>query len=100
MNRDDIIKNYAEKVAQAHNERAKKEHFINLLNAFFEGRDDFGIIPKFAAGAEKPITNIDRVGKKSRRGQADTQYGTVIIEFENDLNKTGAHAKDQLAEYQ
>lgn len=99
MERSEVISRYAKAVSTANNEAAKKELFINLLNDLFGDKDSFGIIPKFASGSEKSITNIDRVGKKSQSGRADTQYGTVIIEFENDLKKTGAHAKEQLADY-
>lgn len=99
MERAEAISRYAKAISAANNEAAKKELFINLLNDLFGGKDSLGIIPKFASGSEKSITNIDRIGKKSKSGRADTQYGTVIIEFENDLKKTGAHARDQLADY-
>lgn len=35
----------------------------------------------------------------STGGSADTLFNKIIIEFENDLRKTGQHAKDQLAGY-
>lgn len=49
-------------------------------------------------GAERTVANIPR-GIQNRSGRADTQTDTVIIEWEKDLTKTGAHAIDQLAEY-
>lgn len=97
--RAEAISRYAKAVSQANKETAKKELFVILLRELFGGKDTHGVIEKFAAGAETRITNIEREGKASPNGQADTQYGSVIIEFENDLKKTGEHAKDQLADY-
>ncbi len=57
------------------------------------------IIEEFVGGAETVVSKIKRKGKKSDKGRADTQYRSVIIEFENDLSKTGEHAKDQLSDY-
>ena len=51
-----------------------------------------------AAGGEKTILNIPRLGVP-KRGYADIAYSNVIIEWEKDLAKTGPHAEDQLAEY-
>lgn len=97
--RDEQIQAYAHAISNANNEAAKKELFLTLLTQLFDGKDDFNIIPQFAAGAEKSITNIERSGKASDHGRADTQYANIIIEFEHNLNRTGEHAKEQLAEY-
>lgn len=98
--RDEIFSGYISDVKAAKSEQPKKELFLNLLGspAFFgENASDF--VKQFAAGAENNIYNIARKGKRSELGFADTQYGTVIIEFEDDLKKTGAHAADQLKDY-
>ncbi|MGE4292981.1 MAG: N-6 DNA methylase [Desulfovibrio sp.] len=99
VNRKDLVEGYCKGVSNATNEQAKKERFITLLTNLFGDHDEFGIIDQFAGGAEKALTKINRADKKTDRGRADTQYGSVIIEFEHDLNKTGAHAEEQLQDY-
>jgi len=98
-NRADLVTEYCRDLANASNEAVKKERFILLLTKLFEGRDNYDIIRQFTAGAENSIANISRTGRPSERGRADTQYGSVIIEFEHSLARTGAHAVDQLKEY-
>jgi hypothetical protein len=94
------IKKYIVDVKAANNEEAKKQRLVSLLNRLFSGNAAASeIIDKFTIGAEKVVFNVHRQGKASNYGRADTQYQRVIIEFEKDLKKTGAHAKEQLAEY-
>lgn len=90
---------YLKNVRSANKESTKKEHFKDLLNRLFAGHPDImPEIDKISAGAEKAILNIPRIGR-TKRGSADSQYNNVIIEFENDLKKSGNHAVDQLREY-
>lgn len=94
------IKKYLKGVGLAQNEEVKRQRLVVLLSTLFHGMDEAQkVIADFIDGAEKPITKIKKVGKKSDRGRADTQYGSIIIEFENNLEKTGVHAVEQLAEY-
>lgn len=97
--RKSLIKEYCLGIKNAANEQVKKEKLVTLLTQLFGEHDEFGIIEQFTSGAEKAITEIQRKGKKTDRGRADTQYGSVIIEFEHDLTKTGPHAEDQLKDY-
>lgn len=94
-----IVKEYYQGIKNATNEQVKKEKLITLLANLFGNHDEFCIIDQFTAGAEKAIAEIKRKDKKSERGRADTQYGSVIIEFEHNLKKTGSHAEDQLKDY-
>lgn len=94
------VSEYLKAIKAAGNEEVKRQRFVALLQALFGDMPSAKtIIEEFVGGAETAITNIKRAGKKSDRGRADTQYRSVIIEFENDLSKTGDHAIDQLADY-
>ncbi len=93
------IQTYLGHLGSANNEQVKKELLLALLKDLF-GRDAGACetLDAMILGAEKAIPLIpleDRI----KTGRADTQYGSVIIEFENELRKTGEHARDQLAEY-
>lgn len=84
---------------RANTEAAKKERFIQYVTTVFAG--DPGaqqLIAAMSLGAEHIIANIPR-GAVLRGGRADTQTDTIIIEWEKDLKKTGAHAIDQLSDY-
>jgi len=94
-----LIHEYLENVKKANKEATKKEAFKDLLNRLYSHEPEIkAIIDKMTLGAEKTVLNIPRKGKK-HRGSADTLYNKVIIEFENDLKRTGTHAKEQLAGY-
>jgi len=84
---------------RANTELAKKELFLQYLTKVFV-RDSAAqaLITQLSLGAERAIANIMR-GGELRRGRADTQTETVIIEWEKDLAKTGEHAREQLEEY-
>lgn len=100
MARETVYAEFIDNVTAANGEQPKKELFLTLLGRpefFGEWSADFA--SQFASGAESNIYNIQRKGKKSGRGAADTQYGSVIIEFEDDLKRTGDHAVDQLKDY-
>jgi hypothetical protein len=97
--RDDLIRNYLQKVKAANKELTKKEAFKDLLNRLYSGEKEIEkIIDAISAGAEKTIINIPR-RDKLHKGSADTLYNKIIIEFENDLKVTLKHAKEQLAGY-
>ncbi len=86
-------------VLAANKEAIKKEAFKDLLNRLFaDDEETRKVIDAISSGAEHAVVNIPRKGKR-HRGSADTLYNKIIIEFENDLRKTLAHAKEQLAGY-
>ncbi|MCL1943043.1 MAG: N-6 DNA methylase [Candidatus Azobacteroides sp.] len=93
------IKQYYRKVKSANMELTKKEVFKDLLNRLYFGNTEIQqIIDKITLGAEATVLNIPRKDKL-HKGRADTLYNNIIIEFENDLRATYAHAKEQLAGY-
>lgn len=95
----EIINKYRQKVINANKELTKKEAFKDLLNRLYANDEDIlQIIDKITLGAEFSVLNIPRKDKL-HRGSADTLYNKIIIEFENNLKITGAHAKEQLAGY-
>ena len=95
----ELIHEFIEKVKNANKETTKKEAFKDLLNRLYNRDSEIlKIVDKISSGAEKTVLNIPRKGK-DHLGSADTLYNNVIIEFENDLNKTLKHAKEQLAGY-
>ena len=93
------IRRYQDQLAKANNETVKKELLLSLLIDVF-GQDEGAreTLEGMVMDAEKAVPLIpleDRI----KTGRADTQYGSVIIEYENDLRRTGEHAREQLAEY-
>ncbi len=99
IDRIEEIKNYREKVSKASVEATKREAFKDLLNRLFANNPETkNIIDVITSGAEKKILNIPRKDR-IHRGAADQLYNKIIIEFENDLKKTLAHAKEQLSGY-
>jgi type I restriction-modification system DNA methylase subunit len=93
------IDKFRQKVEAANKEATKKEAFKDLLNRLFaDDEETRKVIDAISGGAERAIVNIPRKGKR-HRGSADTLYSKTIIEFENELRKTLAHAKEQLAGY-
>ena len=86
-------------LSRANTEAAKKERLLQYLAVTFvndEGAQE--LISAMTLGAERTIANIPRAGRVGR-GRADTQTEKVIIEWENDLQRTGEHAVEQLEEY-
>ena len=97
--RTEEIRNYREKVKRANVEATKREAFKDLLNRLYAHDDETkALIDVMTGGAERRIVNIPRK-EKIHRGAADQLYNKIIIEFENDLSRTLAHAKEQLAGY-
>jgi hypothetical protein len=98
-NRQQLIIDYIGKVKNASKELIKKEHFKDLLHRLYPGDESIQkIIDSISAGSESSILNIPRKDRL-HRGSADSLFNKIIIEFENDLKKTGDHAKEQLAGY-
>jgi len=94
-----LIQEYLKKIKAANKELTKKEAFKDLLNRLYANDKNIQqIIDKITLGAETSILNIPRKDK-IHRGSADTLYNKIIIEFENNLKHSGAHAKEQLAGY-
>jgi type I restriction-modification system DNA methylase subunit len=97
--RKQIIADYIGKINKASKELNKKEHFKDLLHRIYPSDvKTQKIIDKISAGSEASVLNIPRKDRL-HRGSADSLFNKVIIEFENDLRKTGEHAKEQLAGY-
>lgn len=97
--RTELIKDYFQKIYRANKEAIKKELFKDLLNRLYSHIPSIlEVIDSMSLGAEQSILKIPR-NRKVGRGSADTLYNNVIIEFENDLNSSLNHAKQQLAGY-
>ncbi|NTW48410.1 MAG: N-6 DNA methylase [Chlorobiales bacterium] len=95
----DLVSQYSQNIRQANTETAKKELFITFLTQLFrDDGDALEVIRKMASGAEMTVFNIP-LRNRTKTGKADSQYNRVIIEWEKDLKRTGAHAEDQLKEY-
>ena len=93
------INSFRDRVLSASKEATKKELFKDLLNRLYTGNDEIEeIINSISLGAERTVLKIPRKGRE-HYGSADTLYNRIIIEFENDLRKTGNHAQEQLAGY-
>jgi hypothetical protein len=80
---------------QLPNESAKTHRFSSLMSELFPSS---AAPTEFAAGVEK-LVRIDTAGGGSNRGFVDAYHGNAIIEFENSLKATEAHALEQLREY-
>jgi hypothetical protein len=94
-----LIKTYYHNVLVANTEMAKKELLKKLLVQLFGQEPEANeILDKMSLGAEKAILEIPHK-LKSQRGFADTQYDTIIIEFEKSMQRTWQHAREQLSDY-
>ena len=95
----ELIQQYRQKVLSANKELTKKEAFKDLLNRLYASNNEIvQIIDRITLGAETSIINIPR-RDKLHKGSANTLYNNIIIEFENNLKRSGKHAKEQLAGY-
>jgi hypothetical protein len=81
-------------IRQLPNESAKTHRFSALISELFPGSS---APTEFAAGVEKLVRVDTRAG--AQRGFVDAYHGNAVIEFENSLKATEAHALDQLKEY-
>jgi hypothetical protein len=86
---------YLESVGGPGSESAKSHRFAMLLGELFGEQP--GFIEEYVEGIEKYV----RVKEKDRilRGRVDNLFGNLIIEFEQNLQATGAEAEDQLRKY-
>src|SRR5439155_20997808 len=98
MNLDDTtrrtLSRYLTDIRQLPNESAKTHRFSALVSELFPGST---APTEFAAGVEK-LVRIDTARGGRRRGFVDAYYGNAVIEFENSLKATEAHALEQLKE--
>ena len=97
MDNDELNKPFADfisTIAKATNETSKREAFVILASKGFE---DTGIATELALGAEYKV-NFKNKGA-IRRGAVDSFFGNLIVEFENNMARTGNHAVDQLRAY-
>jgi hypothetical protein len=88
------LSRYLADIRQLPNESAKTHRFSALISELFPGSS---APTEFAAGVEKLVRIDTRSGTK--RGFVDAYHGNAVIEFENSLKATEAHALDQLREY-
>ena len=89
------LSRYLADVRQLPNESAKTHRFSALVSELFPGS---AAPTEFAAGVEK-LVRISTAAGGTKRGFVDAYHGNAIIEFENSLKATEAHALDQLREY-
>ncbi len=85
---------FLEAIRTATNEDAKRHLFTVLASTGF---GDTAFARELALGSEYQVRFRD--AGLVRRGAIDSFYGSLVIEFERDLNATGAHALDQLRWY-
>jgi hypothetical protein len=88
------LSRYLADIRQLPNESAKTHRFSALISELFPGSS---APTEFAAGVEKLVRVDTRTGLK--RGFVDAYQSNAVIEFENSLKATEAHALDQLREY-
>lgn len=86
--------NFLDSLGKAANETQKRHLFTELAARGFE---DDRLATSLALGAEYKV-HFAQAGLL-RRGSVDSYYGSLIIEFENDLRKSGEHALEQLQAY-
>jgi hypothetical protein len=79
---------------QATNESQKRHLFTVLAAVGFDGTD---FATELSLGAEYRV-RFEKAGL-IRRGAIDSFYGSLVVEFENDLSKTHDHALEQLRGY-
>jgi len=90
----DPFSNFLDQLRHAPNETARRELFISLAATGFADRS---FATDLALGAEYRV-RFEQSGLL-RRGAIDAFYGNLVIEFEADMGRTGAHALDQLRGY-
>jgi len=99
IEKNNQILRYLETIKNANNESVKRELLKSLLLRLFDhDKGASQVIDKMSLGSEKIVLNIP-LKNRTKAGRADTQYNTVIIEYENNLQKMHDHAKEQLIEY-
>lgn len=90
----DRLRAYLADIKSLHNESAKTHRFAQLISELFP---DTNAPVEFVQGVETRVRI--NMGDREKNGRIDAYYGNAVIEFENSLAATGAHAEDQLREY-
>jgi hypothetical protein len=90
----DPFSNFLAQIGRAPNETSRRELFVALASTGFADR---GFATELALGAEYRVRFLE--SGLIRRGAVDSFFGNLVIEFEADLARTGAHALDQLRGY-
>jgi len=95
MLREEIFKDYIEKIDGLNTESARSQRFAALLQEILG--EEPGFIDDYVSGIEKSIKNknTDRI----LRGRVDNLFGNLIIEFEKSIPKKLDEAKEQLQRY-
>ncbi len=88
------LRAYLQDMKGTASEIGKRERFNALLGSLFPNTPE---ISQYSRGAEKSIRI--RLGDREKRGNADTLYGSAVVEFERDLKRTLREAERQLREY-
>jgi hypothetical protein len=94
--RAEIVRDYIASVSQLNTESAKAQRFLLLLKDLF-GEVDADFIEEYVKGAEKYISAKEKTVLS--RGEVDTLYGNLIIEFERDIVRKFSEAQEQLKKY-
>jgi hypothetical protein len=90
----EFVKKYIDSVSQQNTESAKAQRFLLLLKDLF-GDVDAKFIEDYLTGTEKYIKEKTILS----RGEVDTLYGNMIIEFERDVVRKFSEAQKQLIKY-
>lgn len=98
MSRPELIAEFFQHLRKANSEEARKQLFFTILTQLFADPDSLRRIRDMNLGAERTVFEIP-LPDRLKTGKADTQTRNVLIEFEKDMRRTGAHAEDQLREY-
>lgn len=88
------LRAYLHDIKTTHAEIGKRERFSSLLGTLFPNTREVSF---YAKGAETSLRVTTPQGTK--RGRADTVYGSAVIEFEKNLKQTLTEAERQLREY-
>jgi len=90
------ILGYIEEVSHLGSESAIVQRFLLLLKDIF-GDVNTKFIEDYLSGVEKYVKSKGK--DVVLKGRVDNLYGNLVIEFEKDLGKTLAEAKEQLKRY-
>lgn len=90
------IERYLEEIGALNTETARSMRFQNLMGELFGEAE-----PRFAEEYLQGLERYVRIKGKDLvyRGRVDALYGNLIIEFERNLQATGAEAREQLRGY-
>jgi hypothetical protein len=95
---DDRFSAYKDQIVKQNKEAAKALAFSHLFSEWF-GKSEPTLLEDYLKGTEKSVSITE--GSRIVRGEVDTLYGNLIIEFENDVSAKAKlnHAKEQLQGY-